>query len=188
MAAPPEKTIKNLSGKWNLNKSLSDSIDPVLTVQGISWLLRTAIGAASISLDINQYEAPPSPPNTSTELFTHIDIEQTAAGLKSTNEKRTVDAEWREHSDWLFGNVKGKSFWVGLDDVEDDFLKQGWLKEGDDEKFLFKSYVESLDNGWVASQIWGFQEVQGERRHVRKILVTKDSKRAAVTFVYDYAS
>lgn len=67
-------------------------------------------------------------------------------------------------------------------------MKTGWLKEDEEEKFLFKSYVESQDNGWVATQIWGFQEVKGERRHVRKILVTKDDKRAAVTFVYDYTS
>lgn len=188
MAAPADKTIQNLSGKWSLNKNLSDSPDSVLSIQGISWLLRTAIGAASITLDINQYTAPPSPPNTSSELFTHIDIEQTAAGLKSTHEKRTVDGVYREHSDWLFGKVKGKSFWIGLDDIKDDELKSSWLKEGDEEKFLFMSYVESLDAGWTATQVWGFQEVNGERKHVRKILVAKDSQRAAVTFVYDYTS
>ncbi|KAL2207223.1 hypothetical protein CC79DRAFT_1333024 [Sarocladium strictum] len=189
MAAPADKTIKNFSGQYSLNKSLSESIDPVLSVQGISWLLRTAIGAASITLDVNQYEAPPNPPNTSTDIFTHVDIEQTAAGLKSTHERRTLDSEYREHSDWLFGTVKGYSAFVALEEIEDEHLKKGWLKEGvEGEKNLIKSYVESQDNGWIATQIWGFQEVGGARRYCRNILVTKGDKRAAVRLVYDYVS
>ncbi|KAI4191290.1 MAG: hypothetical protein L6R41_000217 [Letrouitia leprolyta] len=30
MAAPPEVTLKNLSGKWTMNKKLSDDTDRVL--------------------------------------------------------------------------------------------------------------------------------------------------------------
>ncbi|KAH8177672.1 LCCL domain-containing protein [Sarocladium implicatum] len=190
MAAPPDKNIKNLTGQWYLNKSISDSIDPILVIQGISWFLRTAIGAASVHLDINQYQGPPRPPHESTDIYTHVDIEQTAAGLKGTHEKRTLDGFDREHQDWLFGSVKGKSQYVGLADLDDEFLKKGWIKEegkeGDEDKFLILSHVVSLDNGWVAKQVWGFQEHEGQRRYARNILVTKDQQRAEVRLFYDF--
>ncbi|KAF9774295.1 hypothetical protein IL306_007724 [Fusarium sp. DS 682] len=184
MAAPAEKTITDLSGKWLLNKSLSDSSDPILSLQGIGYLIRKGISLASITVDINQYQAPPKPPNTSTDVFTHVDITQTASGLSSTQENRCLDFNNREHSDWLFGNVRGRSRFVTLDEVEDDFLKTGWLVEGDG-KFI-ESIAESVDNGWVATQIWGFEEINGERRYVRHIVVTKDDKRVAAKLVYDY--
>jgi hypothetical protein len=66
MAAPPKVTIKNLSGKFVLvyetalcafysaelkslqNKTLSDDIDALLTLQGLSWLTRLAISLATV--------------------------------------------------------------------------------------------------------------------------------------------
>lgn len=169
------------------NKTLSDSSEPVLALQGVSYLVRKSIGFASISLDINQYTAPPKPPNEATDLYTHIDITQSASGLSSTQENRCLDNTFRDHSDWLFGSVKGRSQWVSVDDVEDEFLKKDWLAEGEG-KNLIQSYVESQDNGWIATQIWGFQTINGERRYARHVLVTKGDKRVQVRFVYDYVS
>ncbi|KAJ4196530.1 Hypothetical protein NCS54_00062500 [Fusarium falciforme] len=183
MAAPAGKTITDLNGKWQLNKTLSDSSEPILALQGIGYLTRKGINIATITLDINQYTAPPKPPNTSTDLFTHVDIVQSASGLTSTKENRCLDETFREHSDWLFGNVKGSSKFVTLDEIDDDFLKQGWLP--DQPKFI-RSYVESQGNGWIATQIWGFEEINGERRYVRHVLVTKGSERVTAKLVYDY--
>ncbi|CAG9954714.1 unnamed protein product [Clonostachys rosea f. rosea IK726] len=154
MAAPAEKTLKNLTGKWSL---------------GIGYLTRKGIGLASVTLDVNEYEAAPKPPNTATEIFTHIDIEQTAAGLSSTHERRCVDDTWREHEDWLFGKVKGRTRWVG-----------------EDGKNFILSEVESVGNGWTATQIWGFQKIEGERRYVRHVVVKKEDKTEVVKLVYDY--
>jgi hypothetical protein len=140
---------------------------------------------ASVTLDVNQYEAPPKPPNTSSDIFTHIDIEQTASGLSSTHERRCVDDVWRDHSDWLFGNVTGKTRWVSLDEVDDEHLKKGWEIEGEGKAFIL-SQVDSKDNGWIARQIWGFQIIEGERRYCRNIVVTKGEERVTARLVYDY--
>ncbi|KAH8736779.1 hypothetical protein BGZ61DRAFT_338953 [Ilyonectria robusta] len=185
MAAPAEKTLNDLSGNWVMNKTLSDSSEPVLSLQGIGWVTRKAIGIASISLAVNQYKAPPKPPNTSTEIVTHVDIVQSASGLSSTHENRCVDETFRDNSDWLFGSVKGRSSWVSLDEIDDEFLKKDWLIEGEGKNF-FKSYVESQDNGWIATQIWGFQTIDGERRYCRHVVVTKGDQRVAIRLVYDY--
>ena len=44
MAAPPEITCTNLTGKFSMNKTLGDNLEPMLVLQGISWPLRKAIG------------------------------------------------------------------------------------------------------------------------------------------------
>ena len=185
MAAPANKTTKDLNGKWVMNKSLSDSPEPALILQGISYLIRKAIGLATVTLTINEYDAPPKPPNTSTDVYTHIDIDQSASGLSSTQENRCLDNEYREHSDWLFGKVRGQSRFVSLDELEDEHLKKGWLAEGDGKAFVY-SHVESEENGWTATQVWGFKTVNGERRHCRNLLVKKGDKRVELCFVYDW--
>lgn len=149
-------------------------------------MIRKAISLASVTLDVNVYEAPPKPPSTATDVVTHIDIEQSASGLSSTHELRCVDDLFREHSDWLFGNLKGKTKWVSLDEVEDDFLKSGWELEGAGGKDFLRSHVENEENGWQAYQIWGFQTVDGERRYCRNVLVTKGENRVTIRMVYDY--
>ncbi|KAM3444563.1 hypothetical protein NHJ13734_001377 [Beauveria thailandica] len=229
MAAPPEKTTKNLTGKWNVvrlffmaffvllpappqnvlftmfclltelvffsppsppavqNYTYSDSSEPGLIIQGISYLVRKGILAATLSLETNQYEAAPSPPNEDEPPCWHIDIVQSASGM-GTEERRCLDNTFRQHSDWLFGNVRGRSRWVGVEDIEDAYLKAGWLVEGGESgsKELIESHAESEDYGWTADQIWGFQEVDGERRHCRNIVITKGEQRAEFRFVYDY--
>lgn len=141
---------------------------------------------------MKQYEGPPKPPSTSTETATHIDIQQIAtAGMKGTREERCLDTVFRPHSDWIFGNVKGQSKWLALDEVTDDFLKSGWLttdaeKTGPGGKDHILSFVENLDNGWTAEQIWGFMEIEGERRYVRNIVIRKKDERVNLRLVYDY--
>lgn len=71
-----------------------------------------------------------------------------------------------------------------LTDVDDDaFLKEGWE---DLEAEHVQAYVESYDNGWTADQVWGFEVVDGERRHVRHIVVRKGSDWKQARLVYDW--
>ncbi|KAL0938743.1 uncharacterized protein CTRU02_205353 [Colletotrichum truncatum] len=192
MAAPASVTIADLTGKWVMNKTLSDSPEPALALQGIGWMIRKAVGLATVTLIVKQYSAPPSPPGTGEQPVTHIDIDQIATGgLKGTSEKRCLDMEWREHSDWMFGSVRGQSKWMSPEEIEDEFLKTNWLEgeaeaTGPDGKSHMYSHVESIDNGWTASQIWGFQTIKGERRYARNVLVQKDGKRVEIRLVYDW--
>ncbi|KAK5987564.1 hypothetical protein PT974_11696 [Cladobotryum mycophilum] len=177
MAAPAERTIKDLSGHWTLNKTISDDSDPVLTLQGVGFLMRKAIGIATIQLEIKQYE--------DDSAVTHIDIKQTALKLNS-EEARTVDDTVRPVKDNIFGDVESKSLWVSLEDaaVDDEYLKEGWLAEGDG-KFVM-TVATHPKNGWTAKQIWGFKEVDGVRRYSRSVVVTKGSESKKIHMHYDY--
>lgn len=120
--------------------------------------------------------------------ITHVDIQQTATGgLKGTAEDRTLDNDWREHSDWLFGNVKGRTKWVAnTAEIGDDaFLKSNWATDGEADEHIF-AYVENLDKGWTATQVWGFQVVNGERRHARNVVVAKGTERVEMRMIYDF--
>lgn len=145
-----------------------------------------------MTLQIQEYEGPPSPPSSSTAPATHIVIDQQATGgVKGTTEKRCLDATFREHSDWLFGHVRGQSKWVSAADIGDEFLASGWLedeaeKAGPGGETHIWSHVESLDNGWTATQVWGFQTVDGERRYARNVVVAKGDKKVEFKLVYDY--
>ncbi|KAI1820360.1 hypothetical protein F4861DRAFT_545767 [Xylaria intraflava] len=202
MAAPASKTIANLNGKWTLNKTLSDSTEPALALQGIGWLLRKAISAATITITAKQYKDE-NPPHA-----THIDIEQLASGLKGTAESRTLDWAPREHKDWLFGRVEGRSRFLSLTEAaalvaeggaarvegwaDSDFLALDWL-DGEGERVgpagegLMLSFVRA-DAGWIAAQFWGFQDVGGERRYVRNVTVSKEGKFENFKMVYDWVS
>ncbi|KAI9755941.1 MAG: hypothetical protein M4579_004072 [Chaenotheca gracillima] len=182
MAAPDDHNIKNLNGQWTMNKTISDDFDPILAMQGVGWLTRKAIALATITLIVKQYEGD-EPGNP-----THIDIQQVVTGgISGTTELRCLDWEFREHSDSIFGAVKGRSRWTKLEDVEDDFLKNGWLEgEARGDRGLVQSYVESKDNGWIANQIWGFEEIDGKRYYVRHVVVTKGEERKQARLVYDF--
>ncbi|KAH7326534.1 hypothetical protein B0I35DRAFT_475170 [Stachybotrys elegans] len=185
MAAPASKTIQDLSGKWVMSKALSDSSDSGLSLQGINFVLRKTIGLATVNIDVKQHIAPPSAPNKSTDPVTHVDLLMSAAGLSSSQENRCLDDTWRESSDWLFGTVRARVRFTSIEELDDAFLKKGWLKEGEG-KTLIIDETQNVKSGWTATQVWGFQIVKGERRYCRNLLVKKGSKRAEIRLVYDY--
>ena len=43
-----------------------------------------------------------------------------------------------------------------LAELEEEFLREGWLVEGESEEFI-QSYVESVGNGWTADQVSDWQ-------------------------------
>lgn len=72
------------------------------------------------------------------------------------------------------------------------FLRAEKLKDGHtDSRFLdeehVQSWVTSIDGGdWTAEQIWGFEEIKGERRYTRRVVTWKGDKEERARLVYDY--
>ena len=121
-----------------------------------------------------------------------INIVQVATGgLTGTTEHRCLDYHYRDHADWLFGNLRGRGKFMNVDEIEDEFLKKGWIEgeaeaTGPEGKSHVLSHVESVDNGWTATQVWGFQMIGGERKYARNIIVAKGSERVEMRLVYDW--
>lgn len=189
----------------------------MLTLQGVGWFTRKAIQLATVTLDINQYR--------DDNGVEHIDIEQTATGgIKGTTENRTLDWTYvffsllptlerrandgccccseRQHEDHLFGKLVAKSRRLKLADVEDEFLRSGFLAEVDTDGAV-ESFAANNDIGWsvqqvcvppplplgvifilfyiwradggrgVCVQIWGFEEIAELRYYVRHLKFKK---------------
>jgi len=184
MAAPAASTVKNLNGQWIMNKTESDPIEPVLSLQGIGWILRTAIGKMTVTLNITQ--------TTDSDGTAILKITQPGpAGFKGTEEIRHLpldnDLLWRDHEDYIFGAVKGFSRFFKLTDLADNdehenYLKAGWL----DESEYIETFVESQGNGWTARQLWGFADIGGVRKYVRKVVIKKGKDFRHARLVYDF--
>lgn len=141
-------------------------------------MTRKAIGIATVTLHVKQYKDDAG--------VVHIDIEQTASGgIKGTTELRHLDGVTGEHEDQVFGKVRGQASWVKISDVKHPFLAKGWLPETEQGEAI-KSDAESVSNGWKAEQIWGFEDIKGERRYVRHVVITKGGKEKTGRLVYDY--
>ncbi|OAL07427.1 hypothetical protein IQ06DRAFT_289149 [Phaeosphaeriaceae sp. SRC1lsM3a] len=194
MASPASVNIKNLQGKWVINKTLSDSPDPVLALQGVGWLTRKAIGLATVTQHLKQS------PTTGEDgqPTTQIDVEQFAtAGVKGSTEKRTLDWHYRGHTDWLFGTLQGRTRYNTLKAVleesqgkgttEEDakFLVEGWLKETEEGEVV-ESFVDNDGAKWTGWQIWGFAEINGERKLTRRFAIRRKDKNEVVRIRLTY--
>jgi hypothetical protein len=174
MAAHPSITLGDLSGTWQLNRSLSDNTEELLKLQGLSSPIRKILNYANVTLQISQY--------TGEDNNTHIDITQSAgAGVANSVETRTLDWTERKQKNGIWGSVRGRTRWVDLGEVSDYYLNDGWESGG----WVVETEVRSEKEGWNAHVIWGFANVGGERHYVRKAVVQKGSKVVRGTFVYD---
>ena len=178
MAAPSNKTLTNLSGTWHLNKRLSNDITKILALQGTNALLRQAISAASVTLTISQPQ-----PN-------EYQIKQTAtsASIPGTTEQYVLDYKWRQNHDAFFGDVRGRSRWITVEEAVREYadVKGDWEEERDGRLILAEG--GKPDQSWTARRIWGFEEVGGERRYTQRAKVgNKSGEEVTVMMVYDFA-
>ncbi|OBT70163.1 hypothetical protein VE03_00518 [Pseudogymnoascus sp. 23342-1-I1] len=185
MAAAAEYTLANLNAQWVLNKTISDDTEPVLSLQGIGWLKRKAIGLATITLSITEKVE---------DDVTIIDIASTGTGgIQGTAEHRVLDWSAKEHEDHVFGPLTGQTKWLDNKGAEwdalDSFQKDGWLDEkvGPNGEPHILTVAVSKNNGWTAVQVWGFSELNGLRYYTRKVVVTKGSEVVKVRIFYDFA-
>lgn len=167
------------------NKNQSGNFDRILQLQGVGWLTRQAIRLSTITLTCKQYDDEQS--------MSHIDIEtELSGGIKSTPEARVLDWKVRPHKDATFGDVEGRSRYIDSRKLEPEFGAEfgEYLGKGWDADEQVQSYVVNPGNQWIANQIWGFQDVDGERKYVRKVVVRKTSGSEPETemtnLVYDY--
>jgi hypothetical protein len=131
-----------------------------------------------------------------------------SGGLQGTTEVRVLDGNKRQHKDHVFGSVEGRTTWIKLDEIEEDFLKQGWADEVKEGKGLINSFVKSLDRDWEAQQVstvsgfagllfwgtsflttlqvWGMAMVNGQRFYVRRVVCKTPAKTLTARLVYDY--
>jgi hypothetical protein len=160
-------------------------------------LTRKAIGLTTITQNLKQSPTTGEDGQPTTQII----VEQTATGgVKGSTEKRTLDWQYRGHTDWLFGTLQGRSRYNTLKAVleeskdqgvvEEDakYLAEGWLKETEEGEIV-ESFVDNEGAKWTGWQIWGFAEINGERKLTRRFAIRRkdEDQVVRVRLIYDWA-
>ncbi|KAF8580939.1 hypothetical protein K439DRAFT_1636605 [Ramaria rubella] len=165
MASPANITTKNLSGTWTINKTIGDSLDKILALQGVGWITRKAIGAAPVTQHVKQY--------VDDKGIEHIDVESVLPGGLKSVELRVVDNSEQHDKDDLFGHIIRKSSRVKRSQITHEYLKgNSHEAEGEEDgvlRLVVSSDTEKSKNTWVLEQIWGFETIDGVRRSTERL-------------------
>ncbi|KAJ6111032.1 hypothetical protein N7486_003267 [Penicillium sp. IBT 16267x] len=175
MAAPSEITIRDLSGKWNLNSELSGDVTPIMELQGVPWIVRSMLANASISVSLIQ--------STDEAGVTKIDSVQNSMG-QVVQEERVLDWELRDQPHLIFGNMRVRSRFSTPNDVEAVLRDRSGSGECDWEGEVIE--IEVVTTGWNSITIWGFTTIDGTRRYIRRSVAKKGEEEKVVQLVYDW--
>ncbi|KAK2808105.1 hypothetical protein FQN50_005023 [Emmonsiellopsis sp. PD_5] len=209
MAAPAEATILDLNGSWLMDKTDSADPDEIFKLQGMSWFTRKAISVASVTLKVTQtttdgvvhvdidqvltggvkgtsehrtldWSEKPHQDHIFGNVIGQTRFVKAAAGADGKSrpvievQTRVGGAEDESVAKFLRGEI-----------LENGDETEGFLVDEQNETFL-QSWVVSQDSGWTGEQIWGFETINGVRRHTRRIVVAKDDKAVKARMVYSY--
>lgn len=117
--------------------------------------------------------------------ITRIYIEnKPSSGLPPNFEDRTLNFEPNDVTHTLFGKIRVQTKWASVEELNqvDEYLAKGF--EATD-KLVF-SKTEHVDQGLTTYQAFGFEEINGERRHTRHLFVKKGEQVVRATLAYDY--
>ncbi|KAL4910012.1 hypothetical protein BDW74DRAFT_173482 [Aspergillus multicolor] len=199
MASPPSVTIHDLSGTWILNQTFSSSPSPALELQGVPWLIRSAIANAPVTIAINQTQRIDEKTGIETTIIASMqstlgrsvdDVKYLTRGLDGEGQW-SDEEEIKDHP--LFGSMTVRSRWARMDKgelagkffIEDADNEAEGEDEGETEEVI-EVLVQGTTGGWTSHQIWSFEEINGQRYHTRRARVSKDEKVVTVRMVYDW--
>ena len=80
--------------------------------------------------------------------------------------------------------MKRRARWISIDEA--DAEGAGWDRECD-KGMVMQAEGNKRDGEWGGVHFWGFEEVEGERRYVRRIFMVNNEtgERKGVRMVYD---
>ncbi|KAH8697704.1 hypothetical protein BGW36DRAFT_379263 [Talaromyces proteolyticus] len=169
-------SIHDLSGSW--------------VMQGIAWITRKAIAAATTTLKITQGSDTDGSTSARTEWM-RLEPALTG-GLKGIPENRPLTWAEFEHNDTLFGPVIIRSHYIAGVKISDRRFRpvvelqtkaagsnmavmnlEVEAVEETVEKAFIHDFVRSVNSGWAAEQIWAVEIIGEEQFLTRRIVVVK---------------
>lgn len=74
-----------------------------------------------------------------------------------------------------------------LDGEDGELARRGKWLEDEGDGWIVQAEGDRRDGSWGGSHFWGFEEVEGERRHVRWIRIWKrGGEKVVLRMVYDW--
>jgi len=119
------------------NKTLTGSSEGMMELQGVGWMKRKAVGIAGVTHYIKHYKG-------RGRRRAHRHQERALGGLKAVDENRALTWEEQEVAHELWGPITERAKRVKLEEVDDEYLKTGWLPEAQEHGFCATPYEEEL--------------------------------------------
>lgn len=139
---------------------MSDDSDEILRLQGVSWFIRKAIATATVYLSIRHYK--------DQNGVDHIDIDESLSGVPGTKDLRTLDWSEKRQKDFVFGPVVMQSKRVNPEDIELDFLRNGWLDDANEHGIIF---MKDMNEPSKSGKTWTIYQVSCYHAKSRMILI-----------------
>ncbi|KAI1748130.1 hypothetical protein F4782DRAFT_383999 [Xylaria castorea] len=181
MAAPIEINISDVTGRWSLNRSLSDSLEACFALQGIPWIIRKVINFATLELQYIKES-----PSDATAAPSFAFKQTVRPGGFDTINKYVMDGEKRTDSVPIFGEITAQARYLDRGEVKPE-QTFGTGIHGDAEKDVaMLEVVESEKMGWRAEALWVFETIDGENRFCKYNTITKNGQSATAKLIHDY--
>ncbi|KAH6650458.1 hypothetical protein F5144DRAFT_523685 [Chaetomium tenue] len=181
MAAPTTINIDDVSGRWLLNRQLSQSTEAMFALQGIPWIIRKIINFATLELEYVKLD--PTPDATAARLA----FKQTVRpGGFDTRNEYILDGESRTDTVPIFGEISMRCHYVGSEEAA---KHDAVGLETDADNAGHAAILEILRSepmGWAATTVWGFEVIDGVRRFVKHNSTIKGEKVEKAKLVFDY--
>ncbi|KAL2128436.1 hypothetical protein VTI74DRAFT_9189 [Chaetomium olivicolor] len=188
MAAPPEKTLKNMTGEWVVASKLSKGFDESLALQGLPWWKRQFVFIVTLHESMKQH--------IDKGGITHIDIDLSiTGGFKGGQENRIIDGKKHAIETEMLGTIYEQARWANLDDIDDPWLKESWVYTADELKngggepngeLHIEIRATNCKGGFDTQAVWGFTEIDGVRYHCRRGVCRKGDEVARAIGIYGY--
>ena len=150
--------------------------------QGIPWIVRKVINAASLELSFQQ-----DLPETE-DAPTRFSVKQTVrpGGFDSVNEY-ILDGEIRYDTVPIFGEVSARNSYVTLGEVSvEDFLGREIERISGERRIGILEIACGVHTGWTSRTLWAFERIEGRRHLCKYATTTKDNQKAVARMVFDY--
>lgn len=128
----------------------------------------------------------PTPPETSATV---IRVKQTVRpGGFDTSNAYNLDGELRQEAVPIFGAVSMRANYVSAADISKEDTMNYEIERPifTDDRIAIREMTVGVNTGWEATTLWGFQQVNGERRFCKYCTTTKGDQKVQVRLIYDY--
>jgi hypothetical protein len=177
--------MKNMSGRWVVDKGLSDDWDALLALQGIPWWKRQAAGLITVTEHITHTISP------SDDVHRILIEQRMTGGFKGGEDEIFIDGLERASVHSISGAITSRASWTDPSDLEDEWLIEGWCggeeeKGGPNGEKHMKTVVKSEIVGWEMDIVWGFVMLGGERYHSRRMVCRKEGVVERARIIYGW--
>ncbi|KAJ7730063.1 hypothetical protein DFH07DRAFT_929898 [Mycena maculata] len=182
MSVPQSYSMLDISGKYSFNKALSDTdmAGTILTHQVGEKLKQKAVTVMSDStVSLKHYK--------DADGIERIEIQHHVADHPPRSLAQILTWTEQTSESPLFGKIVTKERRVKTSELDDNYLQSGWTADSIEEGVIQVDMRSAANTQWTLSQVWGIEEINGARHHVRRTKFTGgDGNILHARLVFDY--